>query len=300
MGNGAGLAAAATDPLVEADIKAKLDRLSRRELELIKERLSSLPEISLEHKKHKLEDLLEIAKQLKHDNLTEEETASLEKKLAEIDSEQFGLISVDDLAVLLDTVGLKLNDEEVQAKLQAAGIDRSTKTYMHKFRVMMSAPIRSDSCEAAADSDALKNSDTCKESADSDAPKSADACKEAAAADSDAPKNSDTCKELAASEGKRPKKVERLATTEDLLAVAREAKETLSSEDVICLEESFKSIDRDNDGFISPDELKIALEAIQVVMNEAEVLDMFALVDVDSNKQLDSEEYKTFVAISLT
>ena len=48
------------------------------------------------------------------------------------------------------------------------------------------------------------------------------------------------------------------------------------------------------------EELRIALEAIQVVISEAEVLDVFALFDVDSNKKRDSEEYKTIAAMSQT
>jgi calcium-dependent protein kinase len=257
MGNGAGLAAAATDPLVETDIKAKLESLSHRELELIKHRLSALPDISREHKTDKLEDLREIAKQVRHGDLTEEEIASLEQKLNEIDSDKSGLLSLDELAALLDAVGLKLNDEEMQGKLQAAGIDRNSKIDMLKLRMMMSAP---------------KDPETHKEPVDSEGP--------------------------GPGESKRPKKLARLATTADLLAVAQEAKSNLNAEDVSCLEESFKSIDTDTDGYISPEELRIALEAINVVMSEAEVLDIFALVDVDGNKQLDSEEYKTFVAMS--
>lgn len=257
MGNGAGMAAAATDPPVEADIKAKLARLSRRELELIKDRLSDLPDTSREHKKYKSEDLREIAQWMKHGDLAEEEIDSLEQKLEEIDSDKSGLLSLDELAALLDAVGLKLDDEEMQSKFWAAGIDRSSKIDMLKLRVMMSAP---------------KVPETRKEPVDSEGP----------------------------GESKSPKQLARLATTADLLAVAREAKSNLSAEDVSCLEESFKSIDTDKDGYISPEELRIALEAVQVVMSEAEVLDVFALIDIDGNKQLDSEEYKTFVAISQT
>lgn len=257
MGNGAGLAAAATEPLVEADIKAQLARLSRGELELIKNRLSDLPDTSREHKKYKSEDLREIAQLVKHGDLAEEEIASLEQKLEEIDSDKSGLLSLDELAVLLDAVGLKLDDEEMQGKFLAAGIDRNSKIDMLKLRVMMSAP---------------KDPETRREPVDSEGPGPA--------------------------ESKTPKKLERLATATDLLAVAREAKSNLSAEDVSCLEESFKSIDTDKDGYISPEELRIALEAIKVVMSEAEVLNIFALIDVDGNKKLDSEEYKTFVAMS--
>ncbi|KAH9279492.1 putative calmodulin-like protein 2 [Echinococcus granulosus] len=73
------------------------------------------------------------------------------------------------------------------------------------------------------------------------------------------------------------------------------AKELTSTPDVATLQETFRVFDKDNDGYITPDELQTVLRQMGLEVSGSDAADILAEADTDGDGRVTFEEFKKMV-----
>jgi len=83
-------------------------------------------------------------------------------------------------------------------------------------------------------------------------------------------------------------------TLEDPIALAQEDNNNTTESD---LQAAFRVFDRDQNGYITRDELKYAMEMMGETMTEAELDNLLRIADLDRDGRIDFEEFKTIMTL---
>lgn len=83
-------------------------------------------------------------------------------------------------------------------------------------------------------------------------------------------------------------------TTTDPKAIALEDNNNTTESD---LRAAFRVFDRDQNGFITRDELKYAMQMMGETMTEAELDNLLRIADLDRDGRINYEEFKTIMTL---